>query len=66
MKLLRPFLLSVSILLFGWRFTNNINLINIAVTLNEAEISSEVTRVHRFTDISQLKKFTIEKSAIWN
>jgi len=61
MKLIRPFLLSVSILLFGWLFMSNINLINVATTLNEAKISSEVARVNAFTDISQLREFTTEK-----
>ncbi len=61
MRLIRPFLLSVSILLFGWLFMSNINLINVATTLNEAEISSEVARVNAFTDIGQLREFTIEK-----
>lgn len=61
MKLIRPFLLSVSLLLSGWLFMSNINLINVAATLNEAEISSEVARVNTFTDISQLREFTIEK-----
>ncbi|KQM37809.1 hypothetical protein [Chryseobacterium sp. Leaf201] len=61
MKLIRPFLLFVSILLFGWLFMSNINLINVAVTLNEAEINSEITKVNGFTDMDQLKKFTIEK-----
>ncbi|MDR6158436.1 hypothetical protein QF023_001952 [Chryseobacterium sp. SLBN-27] len=61
MKLLRPLLLSVSILLFGWLFISNINLINVATTLNEAEISSEIKKVNEFTDIVRLKEFAIEK-----
>lgn len=61
MKLLRPFLLSISILLFGWLFMSNINLINVATTLNEAEISSEIGKVNSFTNLDQLKEFTIEK-----
>ncbi|KQT21531.1 hypothetical protein ASG22_15355 [Chryseobacterium sp. Leaf405] len=61
MKLLRPFLLFISILLFGWLFISNINLINVATTLNEAEISSEIGKVNSFTSINQLKEFTIEK-----
>lgn len=61
MKLLRPFLLLVSIILFGWLFISNINLINVATTLNEAEISSEIEKVNDFTEISRLKEFAIEK-----
>ncbi len=62
MKLIiRPFLLFVSVLLFGWLLMSNITLINVAATLNEAEISSEVTRVNSFSNLDQLKKFTIEK-----
>ncbi|MCJ8155270.1 hypothetical protein MKJ01_16010 [Chryseobacterium sp. SSA4.19] len=61
MKLFRPFLLCVSILLFGWLLMSNITLINVATTLNEAEISSEIARVNSFSDIDHLKKFTIEK-----
>lgn len=61
MKIIRPFLLSVSILLFGWLFMSNINLINVATTLNEAEISSEIAKVNSFTNIDQLKEFAIEK-----
>ncbi|SEM10715.1 hypothetical protein SAMN05421856_101132 [Chryseobacterium taichungense] len=61
MKLLRPFLLFVSILLFAWLFISNINLINIATTLNEAEINSEIEKVNNFTDITSLKQFSIEK-----
>ncbi|OVE57486.1 hypothetical protein [Chryseobacterium mucoviscidosis] len=61
MKIIRPFLFSVSLLLFGWLFISNINLINVAATLNEAEINSEVGKVNAFSNIDQLKKFTIEK-----
>jgi hypothetical protein len=61
MKLLRPFILFVSILLFGWLFVSNINLINIATTLNEAEISSDIDKVNKSTDITSLKQFAIEK-----
>ncbi|MCS3870984.1 hypothetical protein J3D55_003900 [Chryseobacterium ginsenosidimutans] len=61
MKLIRPFLLFISIILFGWLFMSNINLINVAKTLNDAEINSEITKVNDFTNIDQLKKFTIEK-----
>lgn len=61
MKLLRPILLFVSILLFAWLFISNINLINVATTLNEAEIKSEIQKVNSFTDFSSLKQFTIEK-----
>ncbi|MFC3158923.1 hypothetical protein [Chryseobacterium arachidis] len=61
MKIIRPFLLFISILLFGWLFMSNINLINVATTLNEAEISSEVGKVNAFTNIDKLKEFTIEK-----
>lgn len=61
MKLVRPFLLFVSILLFGWLFMSNINLINIAVIPNEAEINSEIASVNGSTDMNQLKKFTIGK-----
>lgn len=60
-KIVRPFLLSVSILLFGWLFISNINLINVATTLNEAEISSEIVKVNAYTNIDQLKEFTIQK-----
>lgn len=61
MKLLRPFILFVSILLFAWLFVSNINLINVATTLNEAEISSDIDKVNKSTDITSLKEFTIEK-----
>lgn len=61
MNILRPLLLFVSILLFGWLFMSNINLINVAKTLNEAEIGSEVGKVNAFTNIDRLKEFTIEK-----
>ncbi len=61
MKIIRPFLLFISILLFGWLFMSNINLINVAATLNEAEINSEVGKVNAFTNIDQLKEFNIEK-----
>lgn len=61
MKLLRPFLLFISILLFGWLFMSNINLINVAETLNEAEINYEIRKVNSFTSLGQLKEFTIEK-----
>jgi len=61
MKIIKPFLLSVSLLLFGWLFISNINLINVAATLNEAEINSEVGKVNAFSNIDQLKEFTIEK-----
>lgn len=61
MKLLRPFLLFFSIILFGWLFVSNINLINVATTLNEAEISSDINKVNEFTSIERLKEFTIEK-----
>ncbi|KAA0127049.1 hypothetical protein FY557_14790 [Chryseobacterium sp. SN22] len=40
---------------------SNINLINVAKTLNEAEIGSEVGKVNAFTNINRLKEFTIEK-----
>jgi cell division protein ZapA (FtsZ GTPase activity inhibitor) len=40
---------------------SNINLVNVAATLNEAEINSEITKVNGFTNINQLKQFTIEK-----
>ncbi|AZA58391.1 hypothetical protein [Chryseobacterium shandongense] len=61
MKLLRPILLSVSIILFAWLFISNINLINVATTLNEAEIDSEIKKVNEFTDMMRLKEFAIEK-----
>ncbi|SDH70713.1 hypothetical protein [Chryseobacterium taeanense] len=61
MKLLRPFLLFFSIILFGWLFVSNINLINVATTLNEAEIRSDINKVNEFTSIERLKEFTIEK-----
>lgn len=40
---------------------SNINLINVSTTLSEAEINSEIGKVNAFTDINQLKEFTIEK-----
>ncbi|GEN77252.1 hypothetical protein [Chryseobacterium hagamense] len=40
---------------------SNINLINVAQTLNEAETGSEVRKVNAFTHIGRLKEFTIEK-----
>ncbi|MDO3425110.1 hypothetical protein QWT87_09430 [Chryseobacterium sp. APV1] len=61
MKIIRPLLFSVSLLLFGWLFISNINLINVAATLNEAEINSEVGKVNAFSNIDELKEFTIEK-----
>ncbi len=61
MKLLRPILLFISILLFAWLFVSNINLINVATTLNEAEIESEIQKVNSFTDVPSLKQFTLEK-----
>ncbi|MDQ0593129.1 hypothetical protein QFZ37_001498 [Chryseobacterium ginsenosidimutans] len=61
MKIIRPFLLLISIILFGWLFISNINLINAAKTLNEAQINSEIVKVNDFTSIDQLKQFTIEK-----
>lgn len=61
MKIIRPFLLFISIVLFGWLFMSNINLINVAKTLNEAETHSEIARVNSFTRIDQLKEFTIER-----
>jgi hypothetical protein len=62
MKLIiRPLLLFVSVLLLGWLLMSNITLINVAATLNEAEISSEVAKVNSFSNLDQLKKFTIEK-----
>lgn len=60
-NMLSPFLLFISILLFGWLLMSNINLINVAKTLNEAEIGSEVGKVNAFTDMDRLKEFTIEK-----
>jgi ABC-type uncharacterized transport system permease subunit len=61
MNVLRPFLLLISFLLFGWLLMSNINLINVAQTLNEAEIGSELGKVSAFTSIDRLKEFTIEK-----
>ncbi|MFY7813655.1 MAG: hypothetical protein ACOVRK_00560 [Chryseobacterium taeanense] len=61
MKLLRPLLLFFSIILFGWLFVSNINLINVATTLNESEINSDINKVNEFTSIERLKEFTIEK-----
>lgn len=61
MRLVRPFLLSVSLLLFGWLFMSNVNLINVATTLNEAEINSEISKVNSYTDIDSLKEFTISQ-----
>jgi hypothetical protein len=66
MKLIiRPFLLFVSVLLFGWLLMSNITLINVAATLNEAEISSEVAKVNSFSDLDQLKNSLLKRSAIW-
>lgn len=61
MKFLRPCLLLISILLFGWLLMSNVNLINVAATLNESEINSQTAAVNSFTDIGKLKEFTIEK-----
>lgn len=61
MKIFRPFLFSISLLLFGWLFISNINLINVAATLNKAEINSEIGKVNAFSNIDQLKEFTIKK-----
>ncbi|MDQ1161117.1 hypothetical protein QE422_001485 [Chryseobacterium sp. SORGH_AS 447] len=61
MNIVRPFLLFISILLFGWLLMSNLNLINVAKTLNEAEIGSEVEKVNAFTNMDRLKEFTIEK-----
>lgn len=61
MYIFRPFLLSVSILLFAWLFISNINLVHVAATLNEAEIQSETAKVNAFTDMAKLKQFTLEK-----
>lgn len=61
MNVLRPSLLLISFLLFGWLLMSNINLINVAKTLNEAEIGSEVGKVNAFTNMDRLKEFTIEK-----
>lgn len=40
---------------------SNINLINVATTLNEAEINSEIAKVNSFVNLSELKEYTIEK-----
>ena len=40
---------------------SNINLINVAASLNESEINSQVEKVNSFTDINGLKEFAIER-----
>lgn len=40
---------------------SNINLINVAASLNESEINSQVEKVNSFTEINGLKEFAIEK-----
>lgn len=61
MKFFRPCLLFISVLLFGWLLMSNINLINVAASLNESEINSQVEKVNSFTDINGLKEFAIER-----
>ncbi|WP_326984746.1 hypothetical protein VUJ46_09515 [Chryseobacterium sp. MYb264] len=61
MQILRPFLLFISIVLFGWLFVSNAIQINMASTLNEAEIKSEITRINNFTDTEDLKQYAIGK-----
>lgn len=61
MKIIRPFLLFVSIILFGWLFFSNADLINIMATLNHAESNSEISKINSFTDINELKQFAVSK-----
>ncbi len=61
MKILRPFLLFISIILFGWLFVSNANEINVAATLNDAEIKSEIAKINSFTDIDKIKEYSIGK-----
>lgn len=61
MKFFRPCLLFISVILFGWLLMSNINLINVATSLNESEINSQVEKVNSFTDLNGLKEFAIER-----
>lgn len=61
MKFFRPCLLFISIILFGWLLMSNINLINVAASLNESEINSQVEKVNSFSEINGLKEFAIER-----
>lgn len=61
MKFLRPCLLFISIILFGWLLMSNINLINVAESLNESEITSQIKKVNSFSEINGLKEFAIER-----
>lgn len=40
---------------------SNINLINVAASLNESEINSQVEKVNSFSEINGLKEFSIER-----
>lgn len=48
-------------LLFGWLFLNNANFIDIAATINNAESNSEISEINSFTNIDELKQFSISK-----
>ncbi|KMQ67544.1 hypothetical protein ACM39_11755 [Chryseobacterium sp. FH2] len=61
MKILRPFLLFISLLLFGWLFVSNANQINVAATFNEDEINSEISKINSFTNIDMLKGYSIQQ-----
>lgn len=61
MQILRPFLLFISIILFGWLFVSNANQINVATTLNDAEIQSEIAKISSFTDVEKIKEYSIGK-----
>lgn len=61
MKFFRPFLFALSVILFGWLLLSNIDLVNVATSLNESEIHSQVEKVNSFNDLERLKEFTIER-----
>ena len=61
MKFFRPCLLFISIILFGSLLMSNINLMNVAASLNEFEINSQVEKVNSFSEINRLKEFAIER-----
>lgn len=58
MTFLRPCLLFISIILFGWLLMSNIN---VAESLNESEITSQIKKVNSFSEINGLKEFAIER-----
>lgn len=65
MKFLRPCLLFISIILFGWLLMSNINLINVAESLNESEITSQIKKVNSFSESMGLKSLQSRESIIW-